>query len=97
MSARRQSEPDDFAAANGIVSRRAFLEGAVAVGALATSATEARTEPLIVQPWMKVPGAGFTGYGQPSRFEDKVVRASPPPGKSRNTGGGCRAHPAPLA
>ena len=24
---------------------------------------------------MKVPGAGFTGYGQPSRFEDKVVRA----------------------
>ena len=29
---------------------------------------------------MKVPGAGFAGYGQPSRFEDKVVRAilSPP-------------------
>jgi len=93
MSARRQSEPDDFAAANGIVSRRAFLEGAVAVGALATSAAEARTEPLIVQPWMKVPGAGFTGYGQPSRFEDKVVRASPPPANPATQGVGAARTP----
>jgi sulfane dehydrogenase subunit SoxC len=27
---------------------------------------------------MKAPGAGFTGYGQPSRFEDKVARFIPP-------------------
>jgi len=93
MSARRHSEPDDFAAGNGIVSRRAFLEGAVAVGALATSATEARTEPLIVQPWMKVPGAGFTGYGQPSRFEDKVVRVSPPPANPATQGVGAARTP----
>ena len=32
-----------------------------------------------MQPWMKVPGAGFAGYGQPSRFESKVVRVFPPP------------------
>jgi len=28
---------------------------------------------------MKVPGSPFIGYGQPSRFEDKVVRAIPAP------------------
>jgi sulfane dehydrogenase subunit SoxC len=28
---------------------------------------------------MKEPGAGFAGYGQPSRFESKVVRVFPPP------------------
>ena len=33
-----------------------------------------------MQSWMKEPGAGFAPYGQPSHFEDKVVRAilSPP-------------------
>jgi sulfane dehydrogenase subunit SoxC len=27
-----------------------------------------------VEPWMKLPGAGFAGYGQPSKFESKVAR-----------------------
>src|SRR6202040_858389 len=37
-------------------------------------------EPLVMESWMKEPGAAFAPYGQPSRFEDKVVRAilSPP-------------------
>jgi len=29
---------------------------------------------LAVEPWMKTPGSPFVAYGQPSRFEDKIVR-----------------------
>src|SRR5262245_21216069 len=79
MFAKRHSKSRDFAAGNGILSRRIFLEGVFAVGAVSASANEALADSLIVQPWMKVPGTGFTGYGQPSRFEEKVVRVSPPP------------------
>ena len=69
-----------LAAGNGILSRRIFLEGALVTGAVGAGVSSALAEPLIVQGWMKEPGAGFSGYGQPSRFEDKVVRAilSPP-------------------
>jgi sulfane dehydrogenase subunit SoxC len=28
---------------------------------------------LPVEPWMKLPGAGFADYGQPSKFESKVA------------------------
>jgi sulfane dehydrogenase subunit SoxC len=93
MSAKRHSKPGDFAAGNGIVSRRIFLEGALAVGAMGASATEALTEPLMVEPWMKIPGTGFTGYGQPSRFEDKVVRVSPPPANPATQGVGASRTP----
>ncbi len=72
-------QPGDPAAGNGILSRRVFLEGALLAGAAGASASDAMAEPLTVQPWMKVPGAGFAGYGQPSRFESKVVRVFPPP------------------
>src|SRR5712671_3439672 len=73
-------EPRDLAAGNGILSRRIFLEGALVSGAASAGVSSALAEPLAVQSWMKEPGAGFTGYVQPSRFEDKVVRAilSPP-------------------
>ncbi|MFL5266716.1 MAG: sulfite dehydrogenase [Stellaceae bacterium] len=72
-----QCEP---AAGNGILSRRIFLEGGLVTGAASAGAPGALAEPLAVQSWMKEPGAGFAPYGQPSRFEDKVVRAalSPP-------------------
>jgi sulfane dehydrogenase subunit SoxC len=70
-------EPSDPAAGNGILNRRVFLEGALAAGAAGAGMSSAAAEPLAVQPWMKVPGAGFAGYGQPSRFEDKVVRLVP--------------------
>ena len=72
------SEPNNPAAGNGILSRRLFLEGALVAGAAGAGAPTAFAEPLTVQPWMKVPGTGFTGYGQPSQFEDKVVRVSSP-------------------
>ena len=72
------SKLGDPVAGNGILSRRIFLQGALATGAIGAGLRGAAAEPLAVQPWMKAPGAGFTGYGQPSRFEDKVVRFIPP-------------------
>jgi sulfane dehydrogenase subunit SoxC len=73
-------EPGNPAAGNGILSRRVFLEGAFVAVSTSLGLSNASAEPLTVPSWMKVPGAGFAAYGQPSRFEDKVVRAalSPP-------------------
>jgi sulfane dehydrogenase subunit SoxC len=70
-------DTEDRRAAGGLLDRRIFLAGGLAAGALSSSA---RAQPLAVSPWMKTPGAPFTPYGQPSRFEDKVVRvwANPP-------------------
>jgi sulfane dehydrogenase subunit SoxC len=73
-----KNEPQDFAAGNGILSRRIFLEAALAVGAAGTGLQSANAEPLAIAPWMKTPGSGFTGYGQPSQFESNVVRVFPP-------------------
>ena len=64
--------PADPAAGNGVLSRRMFLEGALVAGATGAGVSGASADPLTVQPWMRVPGAGFAGYGQPSRFENKV-------------------------
>jgi len=75
----KNPEPGDPAAGNGILSRRIFLEGALIAGAAGAGLSSASAEPLTVQRWMKEPGAGFAGYGQPSRFESKVVRVFPPP------------------
>jgi sulfane dehydrogenase subunit SoxC len=73
-------EPGDPAAGNGILSRRVFLQGAFVAGSAGLALSSASAEPLSVPTWMKVPGAGFARYGQPSHFEDKVARAilSPP-------------------
>jgi len=68
----------ETAAGNGILSRRVFLEGALIAGAAGAS-SGAAADPLAVERWMRIPGAGFTGYGQPSRFEEKVARVIPPP------------------
>ncbi|HEY7662969.1 MAG TPA: sulfite dehydrogenase [Xanthobacteraceae bacterium] len=69
------------AAGNGILDRRLFLEGAfvAAAGAAGAAAGPARAEPLAVARWMSEPGAALSAYGQPSRFESKVVRSLPPP------------------
>jgi sulfane dehydrogenase subunit SoxC len=74
------SKQSDPAAGNGILSRRIFLEGALVTSAACARAPNASAELLAMQSWMKEPGAGFAPYGQPSHFEDKVVRAvlSPP-------------------
>ena len=73
--------PSEPAAGNGILNRRIFLERVLLAGAGAaagTGVTAAGAEPLAVPRWMKEPGANFTGYGQPSRFEAKVVRSFAP-------------------
>jgi sulfane dehydrogenase subunit SoxC len=58
--------------------------GAAAGGIALTDAASANT--LTVEPWMKVPGSPFIGYGQPSRFEDKVVRVAANPPNAPGTG-----------
>jgi sulfane dehydrogenase subunit SoxC len=77
--------PEDFGAAGGLLSRRIFLRSGVFAGALGSPAF---AEPLTVPPWMTAPGSPFTSYGQPSRYEAKVVRiitnpAAPGTGASR--------------
>ena len=66
-------------AGNGILSRRHLLQGALGGAAMGAALRPAAAEPLADAAWMRVPGAGFAGYGQPSRFESKVVRFVPPP------------------
>ena len=58
-------------------SRRRFLaQGAALAGGAASASLSppAAAQELAAQPWERVYGAGFTGYGQPSRFETSVQR-----------------------
>src|SRR5882762_9590472 len=67
----------DTVAGNGLLHRRLFLTaGAAAAAAVASAAlpNPAAADALPVEPWMKVPGSGFVGYGQPSKYEEKVAR-----------------------
>src|SRR5215831_6198638 len=64
-------------AGNGLLHRRMFLgaAGAAAIGAGAGAMVrQAEAAPLAVEPWMQVPGSPFNGYGQPSKYEEKVAR-----------------------
>src|ERR1700694_4015951 len=79
MVRKTHPEPGDPAASNGILSRRILLEGVLVLGATGAGPSCGSAEPLRVQPWMKVPGPGFAGYGQPSLFESKVAKGFPPP------------------
>src|SRR5215813_8967354 len=81
------------AAGNGILNRRTFLEGALVAGATGAGLASAAAEPLPVQRWMKVPGANFVPYGQPSQFESKVVRAIAPPANPATQGIGTARTP----
>ena len=61
----------------GRIDRRTFLARGAAVAGVAASAglaPGANAQGLAGQPWERVYGAAFTGYGQPSRFELPVVR-----------------------
>jgi sulfane dehydrogenase subunit SoxC len=66
----------DLVAANGLLDRRVFLGGTAMAAATAGIALpdSATANPLAVEPWMKTPGAEFVPYGQPSGYENKVVR-----------------------
>jgi len=85
--------PAEPAAGNGILNRRIFLEGALVAGATSAGLASAAAEPLPVPRWMKVPGANFAPYGQPSQFESKVVRAIAPPANPATQGIGTARTP----
>jgi len=68
---RAETEP---VAGNGLLHRRIFLAGGAAAAGAATIAGRSEATPLPVESWMKIPGAPFNGYGQPSKYENKVVR-----------------------
>ncbi len=50
-----------------------FLSAGAAAAALG-GALPSKAGELPIEPWMKLPGSGFVGYGQPSKFESKVAR-----------------------
>jgi len=85
--------PGEPVAGNGILSRRVFLESALATGAATAGVSAASAQPLAIEPWMKIPGAGFEAYGQPSKFESKVVRLVPPPPNPATQGVGTARTP----
>jgi sulfane dehydrogenase subunit SoxC len=70
-----QHERHEQVAGNGLLHRRMFLAaGAAAAAGASAVPSEVSAAPLPVEPWMQVPGAGFNGYGQPSKYEEKVAR-----------------------
>src|SRR5207253_4394034 len=64
----------DTVAGNGLLHRRMFLMAGTAVAASGVLPDPAAAEALPVEPWMQFPGSGFVGYGQPSKYEEKVAR-----------------------
>ena len=84
MARPKRSLPAPFAlepaAKNGLLDRRIFLRtGLAALGAVgghaAGSAGVARAAgPAEVPPWMQYPGAPFTAYGGPAKYESRVTR-----------------------
>ena len=75
-SASPQLEP---IAGNGLLDRRALLGRGIAFAGAATtgvgtSLTSAAADPLTNGPWSLAPGVPIPPYGQPSKFEQKVVR-----------------------
>src|SRR3984893_11354013 len=73
---RSAGDAPELAAGNEFLNRRALLAaGACLAGAGTIPARPAfSAAELSVEPWMTEPGAPFVGYGQPSKFEAKVVR-----------------------
>src|SRR5438132_4437438 len=65
-------------AGNGLLDRRALLGRGIAFAGAATGAgaslISAAAEPLTNGPWSLAPGVPVPPYGQPSKFEQRVVR-----------------------
>jgi sulfane dehydrogenase subunit SoxC len=74
MSKRNRPAAPQQVAGNGLLDRRFLLRAGGAIAGASGAATVTQAEPLKVAPWMREPGAPFTPYGQPSRFEAGVVR-----------------------
>ena len=76
---RSASPPLEPIAGNGLLDRRALLGRGIAFAGAATtgvgtSLATAAAEPLTNGPWSLAPGVPVPPYGQPSKFEQKVVR-----------------------
>jgi len=73
---RSVSEPRGTIGRRTFLARSAGIAGAAVAGVAASAglAPGANAQGLAGQPWERVYGAAFTGYGQPSRFELPVVR-----------------------
>ncbi len=61
-------------AGNGLLHRRMFLAGSAAAASVGALVEEVKADPLPIEPWMTTPGSPFVGYGQPSKYEEKVAR-----------------------
>ena len=73
------SPPLELVAGNGLLDRRALLARGIAFAGAATTAggtslISAAAEPLTNGSWSLGPGVPVPPYGQPSKFEQKVVR-----------------------
>src|SRR5262245_1879785 len=94
-STRRRRSPGDAevpVAANGLMDRRIFLAGGALAAGLGASAAASRAagaqapgaQALQVEPYMRIPGAPLSAYGQPSAHEAKVARLlTPVPGMTQ--------------
>lgn len=88
-----QFDPDlaTAAAGNGLLDRRSFVRGGSAFAAAFTGYTFTRpaaAEALTDDPWSLAPGHHVAApYGQPSRFEGKVVRTISNPSGAPGGGG----------
>src|SRR5262249_55189013 len=85
MPKKRRPTQDPFPAApeagNGLLDRRLFLTQGIALlgaGSLAAgSLTQASAaEPPDTPAWMQSPGAPFSAYGSPAKYESKVTRTN---------------------
>ena len=91
-----QFDPDlaTAAAGNGLLDRRSFVRGGSAFAAAFTGYTFTRpaaAEALTDDPWSLAPGGHVAApYGQPSRFEGKVVRTISNPSGAPGGGGHAR-------
>ncbi len=89
------SSPPEPVAGNGLLHRRALLErGVMLAGVVATGAGSqvASAEPLTNGPWSLAPGVPIPHYGQPSKFEQKVVRTLSNPKLEPRTSGARTPH-----
>jgi sulfane dehydrogenase subunit SoxC len=89
------SSPPEPVAGNGLLHRRALLErGVMLAGVVATGAGSqvASAEPLTNGPWSLAPGVPIPPYGQPSKFEQKVVRTLSNPKLEPRTSGARTPH-----
>src|SRR5215475_8460995 len=101
MAKRRRPPQDSFpaepAAGHGLLERRRLLaHGMVLLGASSLAAgaviPAGAAEPPDKPAWMQFPGAPFSGYGSPAKYESKVTRTNilPQPG---TTGSGSSRTP----